>query len=160
MTNADRPKIAEILALLGETFNEPISELRAEGYFLALQEFDAVEVKDAALAAIRESKFFPRPAELREKIIGCSNSCALAAWSNIRRQIRQVGHTGKPELSDLELHAVRDVWGSWKRLCEVLPESGPGYSAWEKRFQEAYAAAWREDSRKHLNAVNQKALNA
>lgn len=66
MTIDERPRFAAMLALLAETFAEPFSELRVEGYWLALGDLavDAVEV--AIRRAMTEARFFPRPAELRE----------------------------------------------------------------------------------------------
>ena len=65
MTNQDTTKFAKLLAILGDTFAEPISELRIETYFEALSDMPIAKVQNAVKRAIRELDFFPKPAELR-----------------------------------------------------------------------------------------------
>jgi hypothetical protein len=67
MTAADRPAFAQLLALLGETFREPISEARVAGYWLACEDVPLPALQAAVREALRTCKFFPRPAELRER---------------------------------------------------------------------------------------------
>ena len=66
MTESDMPVFAAALHRLGEVFGEPVSTGRADAYFAALEDLPIEAVLTAARAAIRGSKFFPRPAELRE----------------------------------------------------------------------------------------------
>lgn len=158
MTDSDRPKFAEIMALLSETFNESLSDLRVEGYFIALGDLSVQDVKEAALQAMRAVKFFPRPAELREIIIGHTETQALVAWGELQRQIRREGHTGKPQLSETTQRVVKQLWGSWRNLCETLPAFGVELLAWEKRFTAAFGAEVRADARRRLDAMKRKEL--
>jgi len=66
MIETDLPAFAESMAALGVTFGEEISFERGRLYFEALRDLPLEEVRQAVLAGIRRSKFFPRPAELRE----------------------------------------------------------------------------------------------
>jgi hypothetical protein len=67
MTAADRPAFLQLLALLGETFHEPISEARVAGYWLALEDVPLPALQAAVREALRSCRFFPRPVELRER---------------------------------------------------------------------------------------------
>jgi hypothetical protein len=79
MTAADRPAFAELLALLGETFHEPISEGRVAGYWIALSDMPLPALQAAVCEALRTCRFFPRPAELRE----CAGYVPVSpAWVN------------------------------------------------------------------------------
>lgn len=65
MTAADRGRFAACLTALAETFAEPCSVARLEGYFAALEDLPLPAVEAAIQGALRTATFFPRPAELR-----------------------------------------------------------------------------------------------
>lgn len=147
MTDAERPYLAKILAVFSSVFNEPVDDLKAEGYFVALKDLPLDAVREAAHAAIKTEKFFPRPARLRELVTGNPDEQAEAAWATLTQQIRREGHTGTPELSEPIWEVVRELWGSWQRLCETLPAEGPELMGWQKRFKAAYASSQRVSAR-------------
>ena len=156
MTEGDRPLFAEALHVLGETFNETISDVRAEAYFRALQDLPIEVVNAAVLTALRTSKFFPKPVEVRDLVFGNVDSRADAAWSAVIREIRRVGYVGTPSFDDSRvLDAVRDVWGGWARLCETLPAEGPELVGWIKQFKSAYRSV---DARSHQPQLPATAL--
>jgi hypothetical protein len=66
MTDADRTAFAKAMLMLSETFHEPVSTGRLDGYFLGLADLPLEAVTHAIRAALVACKFFPRPAELRE----------------------------------------------------------------------------------------------
>lgn len=145
MTDDDRLALARTLKALGETFNEPVSELRAEAYFFALQDFPIDAVEAAARHAIRHARYFPRPAELREYVDGRVEDNAEAAWVQLVREVRRVGYTGKPCLPETTLAVVAAMWGSWVRLCETLPGEGPELLGWANRFRGTHAVIARRE---------------
>lgn len=147
MTELDREPFAKGLWTLAETFNEPMSDTKAEAYFNALSEFDITAVNVAMHHALRHSKFFPRPAELREHIEGTVDDGAEKAWAAVLKEIRRVGYVGVPALEPRALRAVRELWGSWQRLCETLPNEGPELVGWLKQFRATYASVGRADER-------------
>jgi hypothetical protein len=143
MTDADRPQLAKILAVFGSTFNEPVDDLKAEGYFAALRDLPLEDVRKAAYTALQTELFFPRPAKLREMITGNADEQADVAWGKLLREIRLEGYTGKPQLSDVTWKAVEELWGSWVHLCQTLPADGPELLGWAKRFRSVYGGLQR-----------------
>lgn len=142
MGPSDARSFAEAMGVLGETFNEPVSELRIESYFDALKDLDAAEVLTAMRQSVRWSRFFPKPAELREIIEGDTQSRADGAWGDVLKAIRSVGYMRFPAFEDERIMpAIRDVWGSWERLCTTLPAEGPELVGWIKQFKGAYRSA-------------------
>lgn len=139
MTPLDRPRLAQYLAVLGEAFNEPVSELRAEAYFSALEDLSMASLESVGKRALN-LRFFPRPADLRLLIEGSAEHEAELAWLNVLREVRTVGYTGVPTLSPAALETVRSLWGTWTRLCQTLPGDGPELIGWAKQFQAAYQA--------------------
>lgn len=140
MTDQDRPRLARVLGVLGEIFREPVSELRAEGYFDGLQDLSISEVETAARAALRVSKFFPRPAELRELANGRAEDRAELAWIALLAEVRRVGYLGTAVLEPATRDTVRHLWGTWGHLCMTLPGEGPELLGWAKQFKGAYVA--------------------
>ena len=143
----DRVRFAEGLFMLGETFNEPISDVKVEAYFQALLNYDIEEVLMAVQGALRNCKFFPRPVELRELIDGSVEDAAEQAWGALLAEVRRVGYVGTPRLDARTLQAVHELWGGWQRLCETLPVEGPELVGWIKQFKAAYAGVERAHER-------------
>lgn len=141
MTEQDRPAFARVLFAMGETFNEPMSDLRAEAYFDALADLPIESVLEVGRRAIRECRFFPRPAELREMVHGSVEDRAEIAWMAVLREVRRVGFYGEPQWTDAATErAAMELYGGWKALCERLPGDGPGFASAAKQFKAIYGA--------------------
>ena len=147
MTHSDITRLAELLAMLCEVFNEPMSDAKAEGFYVALEDLAIDAIERAGMTALRDETFFPRPAYFRQAIIGNAHEQALTAWTHLMREIKRVGWTGVPQLHPTLDRVVQSLWGSWRGLCETLPASGRGYEAEQRRFDEAYLAECRADDR-------------
>lgn len=145
MTELDRPAFAEAMLMLGETFNEPITDIKTEAYFDALRDLDIADVNQAVRHALRTCEFCPRPAKLREMIEGNADDAADAAWGAVMKEIRRVGYMGVPDLEPRALEAVRQLWGGWRRLCETLPGEGPELVGWIKQFKATYGSVQRRE---------------
>lgn len=151
MTPDDRPLFAEALFAMAETFNEPMSKLRAEGYFDALSDLPLELVNAAVRLSLRQCKFFPKPIELRELVEGSPDGNADNAWAELIREVRRVGYIGTPAFKDERtLRAINETWGSWKRLCETLPGEGPELIGWIKQFKAAFQSMEKRDVSKLL----------
>ena len=113
MTAADRPAFAELLALLGETFHEPISEARVAGYWIALHDLPLPALQAAVREALRSCRFFPRPAELREY---AGYVPVSPGWVNQQLSERT---SGKPVAPFVQLFVKR--LGGWRSVEDLLP---------------------------------------
>ena len=141
MTDEDRVPFAEAMHVLAETMGEPVSDIRAEGYFAALSDLPFEAVKAAVLTAVRTCRFFPKPVELLELVTGTVGDAADAAWGEVIREVQTVGYLGTPCFTDgRTLPAICSVWGGWRRLCEVLPADGPELVGWIKQFKGAFGS--------------------
>lgn len=139
MTEDDRPHFAEAMHAMAETFNEPVSDIRAEAYFDALMDLPLETVNAAVRLSLRTCRFFPKPVELRELVEGSVTQQADLAWGELLQQIRRVGYIGTPTFTHPAiLETVRQVWGGWSQLCETLPSEGPELVGWMKQFKAAY----------------------
>jgi hypothetical protein len=151
MTNSDRARFAEALHALGETFNEPVSTIRAEGYFDALSDLELRQLEGAVRLALRTCTFFPKPVELRALVTGTTEERADTAWGEVMKEIRAVGYMGRPKFSDPATFAAIDaLWGGWQHLCETLPGEGPELVGWIKQFKQTFQTLSRRDERLHV----------
>lgn len=147
MTDQDRPHFAEAMHAMAETFNEPMSDIRAEAYFDALRDLPMGRVNAAVRLALRTCRFFPKPVELRELVEGSADQRADFAWGEVLEQIRRVGYMGSPTFTDPAISdTVCQVWGGWRRLCETLPGEGPELVGWMKQFKAAYKTVSARDA--------------
>jgi hypothetical protein len=146
MTAQDRVGFAELMAGLGETYGEPVSDARMEIYYRALSDMALDEVRAAANVHVRTNKFFPRPSELREAMDGTLDDAAEMAWQVLLREIRRVGWCGTPRLSDdALLRAAMELFGGWEALCQKLPGEGPEFLGWAKQFKALYKSHAKRD---------------
>jgi len=139
VTPLDRPRLAQFLGVLAEAFNESVSELRLEAYYLALDDLEIGALESAGKSALNE-RFFPRPADLRRLVDGSRDGEAESAWMAVLREVRRVGYIGTPTLPAVALETIAGLWGSWGRLCQTLPGEGPELIGWAKQFKLSYGA--------------------
>lgn len=154
MRDEDRGAFAELLLGIGETYGEPVSDARMEIYFRALDDLSLNRVREAANHHVRSSRFFPKPAELREAVDGSFEDAAEIAWTNVRAIVRKYGYWAKPSSIQwpdaVTEHAAMKLYGDWKALCEHLPASGPEMLGTAKLFKGHYAAVSRQAQREAL----------
>jgi hypothetical protein len=129
--------IHDQLTILAEAFGEPLTQERAEIYVSGLLDVPQERLKASFRRALRELKFFPKLAELRE-LSGSSAEEekrveAQAAWEYVNEYLRKWGveklpvrSGGKwitaPPLEPRLEYAVRQIGGLW-RLNQVTDES-------------------------------------
>ena len=134
-----------MLLALGEVFNEPVSMVRAEMVLRLVEDLPFDAIKAAAAHHGRTSPFFPKPAELRELVLGNVEDQAELAWQATLRQVSRVGYLGKPTWTDpVARRAAEGLFGSWRTLCERLPAHGPELLGFRKQFVALYAATARQ----------------
>jgi len=113
MTDADSVEFIKALAVLGEVFNETVSDVRIEAYFAVLRDHPIEAVTAACQTALKRCKFFPRPAELREFMEGSTEDRAALAWAAVMRAIVEVGCYESVDFGDRAIHGVIEAMGGW-----------------------------------------------
>lgn len=66
MRETDKPKLIALLTILGEAFRQSVSEVTLQAYWMGLADLPADLLGKAVQRAIRQCKFFPSVAELRQ----------------------------------------------------------------------------------------------
>jgi hypothetical protein len=163
VTEHDRQPFAELILGLGETYGEPVSDIRMEVYWRALEDLSFSSVYQAATIHARTTKFFPRPSELREAVNGPIEDRAEVAWMAVRSIVRRYGYWADPKEiqwpDEVTQHAALKLYGGWRALCEHLPASGPEMLGTAKLFKAHYAAVSRQAQREALPPTREEARN-
>jgi hypothetical protein len=134
--------IDEVVTMLAEAFGQRITPIRLMAYDAGLSDVPLASLNAAVVRAIRESRFMPTVAELRE-LCGVASGCIdvkdrpLLAWQAVRGAISHVGGYDSPDFDDAAINATIRELGGWKLLCDT--ETGEMH--WlEKRFCATYSA--------------------
>ena len=99
-TKTQEREFAAMLFAMGELFNEPVSEMRAEMFLRAVEDLPFEAIVAAAQSAHRAATFFPKPAELRAACWDNLDDQAAIGWEHVLREVRRVGYLGTPTWSD------------------------------------------------------------
>lgn len=137
MTDSDRLKFAAYLAGMAEVLNAELSEIKITLYFEALKDLDLEDINRACSYLIQTSKFFPKPAEIREVIHGNAEDRAMIALQQVKQAIAEYGTYKSVSFGDKKIHAVVKALGGWVALGEKT------YDEWvwiEKDFLKIYRA--------------------
>ena len=152
-----KAEIAALLTLLEElyTHREKLSDGAVMLYQQVLADipFNVLEV--AVKDHVTTSKWFPSPAELREKATSYAMPqipSAMEGWGQVQNEIRRVGYLGKPDLKNPIAARVVQAMG-WKYLC--LSEDGMADRA---HFLKAYDQVKEREQREVVMLPEVKAL--
>ena len=105
--------------LLGEVFNEPVSETRIRAYWQALRDIPMSELVAAIKYTIRNNRFFPRPVDIREIIEGTPEVKQAEMLAEVQALVRRYGRydtTGWRREASVGLLAAEDRFG-WLAIC-------------------------------------------
>lgn len=150
MTDDNRQPFAALMLGLGEIYGEAVSDARLEIYFAALRDLELRDIRAALDAHVRTSKWFPKPAEIREAIHGNTEDHAELGWIAVGQLVRRFGFWNPPKDTDWPDEATRrtalDLFGGWCGLCERLGAPGtPEFLGTAKQFKASFGAYVRRD---------------
>lgn len=119
--NSPNFKLEEIKSL----WYDSLSDLTDEQFAKAVQQ------------AIKESRFFPMIADLREMAgMGKSNEVAFLAWISVIKAIEKMGYYQSPKFKDPVISHVIDAMGGWMTLSTALTDDNLRFI--EREFREKY----------------------
>jgi hypothetical protein len=137
----DIPRFATTLGQLAEIFDKPLSDSLLMAYFASLQEFPIEAVDRAARALLDTAKFFPRPAEFREILIGSAQDRASAAWEILLRAAEWGDMPSLYSYDPAVAHAL-ECAGGWMGFVEKIGAyEAPMRANLKKDFCEGYRLA-------------------
>ncbi len=114
----DYQKFHETMIALGEIFDKEITSSILSIYWRILLPHPDEACKQAFESVISEARFFPRPADLLERLNGHREHRATLAWLQALETIKRVGNYASVQFADPVIHSVIQAMGGWPRFCD------------------------------------------
>lgn len=143
MTDDDIGEFSDLLIATAEMLKEELSPLRIELYFNALKQYDIETIRDALNIHVRESVFFPKPADFVRIIEGSGSQKATMAWLTVLRAIEQHGYYDSV-VFDGPVARTIEAMGGWQQMADI-PRKDLVWA--EKEFYRYYEVFARHDGR-------------
>lgn len=122
MTVYDQEKFTQGLIILAEVYNRKLSSLLLHAYWNCLKTYSYVEFEKTLWDFLKNPDYakrnFPSPADWIKALEGDTESKSLAAWTEVIKTIRQVGHYESVIFADALIHDVIQDMGGWIFLCQ------------------------------------------
>lgn len=122
----DVSRLVDLVSTLCEAFNRKPTKATFAAYEVGLSDLPIEKIEEAVVTAIRESKFMPTVAELRQAAATGTaanvDDIAQHAFEIFDRAVQTLGGYKSPNFSDPITNATVRALGGWNYLCEK-PES-------------------------------------
>jgi len=129
MTPAEKRRLVELVAGLCEAFNRTPTKATFEGYTIGLEDIPLPAIEGAVRRALRELRFMPTAAELRELAGDLSSSDrAVIAWDCV--------------LKHLHLGPYKHVSFVDDRIINATIRNMGGWPTFTSRFTDAESEKW------------------
>ena len=161
MTLPEFDAFSDALTVLGETFDTKLSARRRMAYFEALGDLSWDIVAQGMKDAMRQCKFFPKPAEIREFITGPTSDAAEEAWLLLNEAWREHGRRYSLRCEDpCIVEAVLIAWKNWRDGATALQTAGEKGGAEAHGIHQTFIHAYRlarkrEPTNQYLVGVNE-----
>lgn len=113
MNSTDGKRFLELVTMLGEVYDKPVSKERLTIWFKVLSDYSIEEVERAAIAHMRESRFMPTPADLIDRMRPNLADTAELAWVEVPKLLR---NSRAAKSSDPITEKVIQDMGGWSTL--------------------------------------------
>lgn len=131
----DEIKFKEYLATLCELHDRTMSKLLTDLYWKVLEPFSDEECEAAFKEIIYENKFFPKPADFRDILLGKKANKATLAWLEVLNSVARIGNYQSVKFDDPAIHSVINAMGGWPQLC-MMEKSEEKWK--QKEFERLY----------------------
>jgi hypothetical protein len=127
MDQTDFERFIKAFAILCEVFEKEASQVLQAAYFKSLERFTIEEVEKSISNAVRGSRFFPRPVELIEYIVGGPQKTedkAILQAQEVLEAVRRVGGYRSVKFADpITAAVIRQGFDGWSNLCRDMTEN-------------------------------------
>lgn len=127
------------LAALASSFGREADEPTCMAYEIGLSDLPLEACRQAMMRAMRECKFMPSPAELRELAgVVTAKSRVVLAWDAFDSAVQRHGYYDSVSFDDPVLNATIRNLGGWQRVCDLPAEQYETF--FRKEFDRVYLA--------------------
>ncbi len=162
MTSDQIQDLGRRLVALAEVFDKKLTTPQTMLYIEALKDLPFEAVVGALNQAVKASKYFPRPAEIRTYALGDAEDVTENAWIAFRQAMGRVGSYASVIVHDAALaETVTAMFGGWVEAChaEFTPEM---WAAKRKEFGRVYRVMQgrRLDGARYLTGLSEQQNSA
>lgn len=123
-------------------------------WYELLSDLDTQQFQEGIKQVVKNSRFFPSIAEIRETSLGTGQQSteakALQAWQKVKIGVRRAGYMNSVKFDDPVVHNVLAGMGGWKKFCS-LPEEDERF--YRPQFLKSYAAFSRLEAQGRLRQI-------
>jgi hypothetical protein len=132
--------MVEFVTALASSFSREADEPMFLGYELALDDLPIEAIERGVRRALRECKFMPSGAELRELCGDAkANDRAILAFQALGKAVAEHGYYASVTFDDPLINAAVNNLGGWQRICQI--ETQEEWEKWfRKDFERVYTA--------------------
>jgi hypothetical protein len=136
MTQDDTEDFARLMAVLCDVFDKEMTDRLLEVYFQTLEPVPIDQVKYAGKYLLLHGKWFPKPADFLDCIMGDAHEQGQLAWCLMIDIVARLGGYASLIVEDPGFsYALENTFGNWQRACAMLPEpSDPMFANLRKQF--------------------------
>lgn len=144
MTKAEKDRyggIAAAVTLLAEGYNRQATKATFHAYIAGLEGLTVAQIEDGVNRALRECKFMPSPAELRElsgELKGQDR--AVKAWMAFESAVQTQGGYRSVDFDDVVINATVRSLGGWSYVCDLPVREFDTFL--REKFLKAYASLY------------------
>lgn len=166
MTDEDRPRLAAALTALADVLGGTVTKQGHALYFDALSDLEWPAIQVACRRAVRECRFLPKPAELRNLAAGLPVEGLPArvededrterAWLAWRAAARSIGSYRSLLCEDGALAATLEaMFGGWPEAC-LAEFSDEMWASKRKEFGRVYRAFATQHEPRYLLGLSER----
>jgi hypothetical protein len=120
---------------LCEIHDRKFSTLLSDLYWKVLEPFTDEQCELVFKELLYSTRFFPKPVEFIEKIMGTQTNRATLAWLDVLEAVKRIGPYQSVKFPDLVIHGVIEAMGGWVQLGGMLTDE----EKWKQReFERLY----------------------
>jgi hypothetical protein len=143
MDKQQASQFVELITALAMTFRVEADSAVIRGYLMALDDLPLSRVTKAVRTAMRQCKFMPTAAELRELAGEISGTArAQIVWKAVIDAMSWPGAYASVDFDDKVVNAAIHHLGGWVRVCDIAAESNEKCDWLRREFEKSYAKFW------------------
>jgi len=132
----NRQLFSEYMSLYSELFDKEITPVLSKAYWAMFTPYSDEQMEVAFKRTAAECRFFPKPADILERIQEKKGDKSALAWLEVQKEIGRRWDFEKHNIADPIAGAVVAAMGGWRWMHGRTNKDEP----WDrKRFEELYS---------------------
>jgi len=139
MTKQELERLTLLVSALAAAFGRDADQAMFMAYSMGLGDLPLADIERGVNRAIRECKFMPSPAELRELSgVMTVKQRAVIAWDAFDAAVQRYGYYNSVDFDDKTINATVRNLGGWCAACEKPADEFATF--FRKEFERVYVA--------------------